>query len=237
MKHILALDQGTTSSRAIVFAEDGSLRAQAQQEFRQIFPHPGWVEHDPEDIWASQLSVARRALSQARLKASDITAIGIANQRETTIVWERKSGQPVHNAIVWQDRRTADACAGLARRGKTHTVRSKTGLVLDPYFSATKLAWMLDSIPGLRLHAERGELAFGTIDSWLAWKLTGGGEHVTDASNASRTLLLDIATAEWAPDMLDMLRIPRQVLPRVVPSSNRDAPLARIGTHEIPLAG
>ena len=147
MKHILALDQGTTSSRAILFAEDGSVRAQAQMEFRQIYPHPGWVEHDPEEIWASQLGVARRALAQAGLKAADITALGIANQRETVIVWERKSGQPVHNAIVWQDRRTADACAGLKRRGKTNIVRSKTGLVIDPSFSATKLAWLLDIVP------------------------------------------------------------------------------------------
>ena len=219
MKHILALDQGTTSSRAIVFAEDGSVRAQAQQEFRQIFPHPGWVEHDPEDIWASQLSVARRALSQARLKASDITAIGIANQRETSIIWERKSGQPVHNAIVWQDRRTADACASLKRRGKTNTVRSKTGLVLDPYFSATKLAWLLDSIPGLRLHAERGELAFGTVDSWLAWKLSGGALHITDVSNAARTMLYNIHAGHWDEALLELFRIPRCMLPRVLPSS------------------
>ena len=219
MKHILALDQGTTSSRAIVFAEDGSVRAQAQQEFRQIFPTPGWVEHDPEDIWASQLSVARRALSQARLKASDIAAIGIANQRETSIIWERKSGQPVHNAIVWQDRRTADACASLKRRGKTNTVRSKTGLVLDPYFSATKLAWLLDSIPGLRLHAERGELAFGTVDSWLAWKLSGGALHITDVSNAARTMLYNIHAGHWDEALLELFRIPRCMLPRVLPSS------------------
>ncbi|MHB8668744.1 MAG: glycerol kinase GlpK [Burkholderiales bacterium] len=219
MKHILALDQGTTSSRAIVFAEDGSVRAQAQQEFRQIFPHPGWVEHDPEDIWASQLAVARRALAQARLEAADITALGIANQRETTVVWERKSGQPVHNAIVWQDRRTADACAQLRRRGKTNAVRSKTGLVLDPYFSATKIAWLLDSIPGLRLHAERGELAFGTVDSWLAWKLSGGALHITDVSNAARTMLYDIHAGDWDEALLALFRIPRALLPRVLPSS------------------
>ncbi len=238
MKHILALDQGTTSSRAIVFAEDGSLRAQAQQEFRQIFPHPGWVEHDPEDIWASQLSVARRALAQARLKASDIAAIGIANQRETTIVWERKSGQPVHNAIVWQDRRTADACAGLARCGKTHTVRSKTGLVLDPYFSATKLAWMLDSIPGLRPHAERGELAFGTVDSWLAWKLSGGALHVTDVSNAARTMLYDIHAGGWDEELLALFRIPRALLPQVLPSSHVYGDSAKkIFGAPIPIAG
>ena len=238
MKYVLALDQGTTSSRAIVFAEDGSLRAQAQQEFRQIFPQPGWVEHDPEEIWASQLSVARRALAQARLKAADIAAIGIANQRETTIVWERKSGQPVHNAIVWQDRRTADACAGLKRRGKTQLVQSTTGLVLDPYFSATKLAWLLDSVPGLRLHAERGELAFGTVDSWLAWKLSGGGLHVTDVSNASRTMLYDIHVGDWDEALLSLFRIPRSMLPRVLPSSRvYGESTKRIFGAPIPIAG
>ncbi len=238
MKHILALDQGTTSSRAIVFAEDGSVRAQAQQEFRQIFPHPGWVEHDPEDIWASQLSVARRALAQARLKAADIAAIGIANQRETTIMWERKSGQPVHNAIVWQDRRTADACAGLKRRGKTNAVRSKTGLVIDPYFSATKLAWLLDSIPGLRLHAERGDLAFGTVDSWLAWKLSGGALHITDVSNAARTMLYNIHAGDWDDALLSLFRIPRALLPQVVPSSQIYGGSAKkIFGAPIPIAG
>ena len=238
MKHILALDQGTTSSRAIVFAEDGSVRAQAQQEFRQIFPHPGWVEHDPEDIWASQLSVARRALAQAKLKAADITALGIANQRETTILWERKSGQPVHNAIVWQDRRTADACASLKRRGKTQLVQSTTGLVLDPYFSATKIAWLLDSIPGLRLHAERGELAFGTVDSWLAWKLSGGALHITDVSNASRTMLYDIHASDWDEALLALFRIPRSLLPRVLPSSRVYGESAKaIFGAPIPIAG
>ena len=238
MKHILALDQGTTSSRAIVFAEDGSIRALVQQEFRQIFPNPGWVEHDPEDIWASQLSVARRALAQAKLKASDIAALGIANQRETCIVWERKTGQPVHNAIVWQDRRTADACAKLKRRGKSSIVRSKTGLVLDPYFSATKLAWLLDSIPGLRLHAERGELAFGTVDSWLAWKLSGGALHVTDVSNASRTMLYNIHSGDWDETLLSLFRIPRSLLPRVLPSSYSFGESAKgVFGAAIPLAG
>jgi glycerol kinase len=238
MKHILALDQGTTSSRAIVFAEDGSVRAQAQQEFRQIFPHPGWVEHDPHDIWASQLRVARRAIAQAGLKAADITALGIANQRETTILWERKSGLPVHNAIVWQDRRTADACASLKQRGKTNAVRRKTGLVLDPYFSATKLAWLLDSIPGLRLHAERGELAFGTVDSWLAWKLSGGALHITDVSNASRTMLYNIHTSDWDDALLDLFRIPRSLLPRVLPSSHTYGETAKgIFGGAIPIAG
>ncbi len=238
MKHVLALDQGTTSSRAIVFAEDGSVRARAQQEFRQIFPHPGWVEHDPEDIWNSQLRVARRALAQAGLKAADITALGIANQRETTIVWERKSGLPVHNAIVWQDRRTAAACDSLKRRGKAQSVRAKTGLVLDPYFSATKLAWLLDSIPGLRLHAERGELAFGTVDSWLAWKLSGGALHVTDVSNAARTMLYDIHAGDWDEALLALFRIPRALLPRVLPSSHVYGETAkRIFGVPIPIAG
>jgi glycerol kinase len=220
MRYILALDQGTTSSRAMVFAEDGSIRAQAQQEFRQIYPNPGWVEHDPQEIWDSQLKVARRALAQAKLKAADIAAVGIANQRETTILWDRKSGQPVHNAIVWQDRRTAAACDRLRRRGKAQSVRAKTGLVLDPYFSATKLAWLLDSIPGLRLHAERGDLAFGTVDSWLAWKLSGGALHVTDVSNASRTMLYNIHSGDWDESLLELFRIPRSLLPRVLPSSH-----------------
>jgi glycerol kinase len=238
MKHILALDQGTTSSRAIVFAEDGSVRAQAQQEFRQIFPHPGWVEHDPEEIWSSQLNVARRALARAKLKAGDIAALGITNQRETTVVWDRKSGLPVHNAIVWQDRRTAAACDSLRQRGKTKAVRSKTGLVLDPYFSATKLAWLLDSIPGLRLHAERGELAFGTVDSWLAWKLSGGALHVTDVSNASRTMLYNIHAGEWDDALLTLFRIPRSLLPRVLPSSHVYGTSAKkIFGAAIPIAG
>jgi glycerol kinase len=238
MKHILALDQGTTSSRAIVFAEDGSVRAMAQQEFRQIFPQPGWVEHDPEDIWASQLRVARRALAQAGLKAADIAALGITNQRETTIVWERKSGQPVHNAIVWQDRRTAAACDKLKRRDRTKSVRNKTGLVLDPYFSATKLAWLLDSIPGLRLHAERGELAFGTVDSWLAWKLSDGALHITDVSNASRTMLYNIHADAWDEELLSLFRIPRSLLPQVLPSAHMYGETrAKLFGAPIPIAG
>ncbi len=237
-KHILALDQGTTSSRAIVFAEDGSVRAVAQQEFRQIFPHPGWVEHDPKEIWDTQQRVAKRALAAAKLNAGDVAAIGIANQRETTLIWDRKTGQPVHNAIVWQDRRTASACDGLRRRGKTKAVRAKTGLVLDPYFSATKLAWLLDSIPGLRLHAERGELAFGTVDSWLAWKLSGGKLHVTDVSNASRTLLYDIHAGDWDEDLLALFRIPRALLPQVLPSSHVYGETAKsVLGSPVPIAG
>ncbi len=220
MKHILALDQGTTSSRAIVFAEDGSVRALAQREFRQIFPQPGWVEHDPEEIWTTQLAVARRALAQAGLKAADISAVGITNQRETTVLWDRNSGRPVHNAIVWQDRRTAAACDRLKRRGKSKAVKDRTGLVLDPYFSATKLTWLLDSVPGLRLHAERGEIAFGTIDSWLAWKLSGGALHVTDVSNASRTMLYNIHSGDWDEHLLALFKIPRELLPQVLPSSH-----------------
>jgi glycerol kinase len=238
MKHILALDQGTTSSRAIVFGEDGSVRAQAQQEFRQIYPHPGWVEHDPQEIWSSQLAVARRALAQARLKAADIAALGIANQRETVVLWDRKSGQPVHNAIVWQDRRTADACDRLQRRGRAQLVRSTTGLVLDPYFSASKLAWLLDSIPGLRLHAERGELAFGTVDSWLVWKLSGGALHITDVSNASRTMLYDIHAGDWDETLLSLFRVPRALLPRVLPSSRVYGESAKkLFGAPIPIAG
>jgi glycerol kinase len=238
MKHILALDQGTTSSRAIVFGEDGSVRAQAQQEFRQIYPHPGWVEHDPQDIWSSQLAVARRALAQARLKAADIAALGIANQRETVVLWDRKTGQPVHNAIVWQDRRTADACDRLKRRGRAQLVRSTTGLVLDPYFSASKLAWLLDSIPGLRLHAERGELAFGTVDSWLVWKLSGGALHITDVSNASRTMLYDIHAGDWDEALLSLFGVPRALLPRVLPSSRVYGESAKkLFGAPIPIAG
>ena len=238
MKHILALDQGTTSSRAIVFGEDGSVRGLAQQEFRQIFPHPGWVEHDPEEIWTSQIKVARRAIAQAGLKAADIAALGIANQRETTILWDRKSGQPVHNAIVWQDRRTAAACERLRREDHAEGVRNKTGLVLDPYFSATKLAWLLDGIPGLRLHAQRGELAFGTVDSWLAWKLSGGALHVTDVSNASRTMLYNIHEGDWDESLLDLFRIPRSLMPCVLPSSHvYGESVKKIFGAPIPIAG
>ena len=219
MKYVLALDQGTTSSRAIVFDENGRPRGSAQREFRQIFPQPGWVEHDPEEIWRSQLACARAALRRTGLDASRLAAAGITNQRETTLVWDRTSGQPVHNAIVWQDRRTAQLCERLRREGHETAVRDKTGLMLDPYFSATKLAWILDSIPGVRIHAERGELAFGTVDTWLAWRLSGGRLHVTDPSNASRTLLWNIHTRDWDEDLLSLFNIPRSMLPEVRPSS------------------
>ena len=219
MAALLALDQGTTSSRAIVFDADGGIRATAQKELRQIFPQPGWVEHDPVEIWRDQLAVARQALSQSGLDAADVAAIGITNQRETTVLWERASGRPLHNALVWQDRRTADACARLKADGAETLVQAKTGLVLDPYFSATKLAWLLDHVPGARKRAERGELAFGTIDSWLAWNLSGGRLHVTDPSNASRTSLFNIHTGGWDDELLALFDIPRELLPRIVRSS------------------
>ena len=219
MAFILSLDQGTTSSRAIVFDGDGCIRARAQKELRQNYPQPGWVEHDPKEIWRDQLAVAQEALARAGLKARDIAALGITNQRETTLLWERASGQPVHPAIVWQDRRTAAACAKWKADGAELLVREKTGLVLDPYFSASKLAWLLDHVPNARLRARRGELAFGTVDSWLAWNLSGGRLHVTDVTNASRTLLFDIHRGDWDEELLTLFDIPREVLPRVVRSS------------------
>ena len=216
---LLALDQGTTSSRAIVFDAEGNEAATAQKELRQIYPQPGWVEHDPLDIWQDQLAVAQAALRQAGLGAGDIAAIGIANQRETVVLWERASGRPLANAIVWQDRRTAEACARLKAEGAEGLVREKTGLVLDPYFSATKLAWLLDRLPGARARAQRGELAAGTVDSWLAWNLSGGRLHITDPSNASRTSLFNIRSGDWDADLLALFGIPRELLPRVVRSS------------------
>jgi glycerol kinase len=223
MKAILAFDQGTTSSRAIAFGRDGRVLGSAQQEFRQIFPRAGWVEHDPLEIWRTQRDVAAQALANAGLAASDIGAIGITNQRETTLLWERATGKPVANAIVWQDRRTASRCDALRQAGHEALFARKTGLVLDAYFSGTKLAWLLENVPGARERAERGELAFGTVDSWLAWQLTSGTAHVTDPSNASRTLLFDIHAGDWDDELLGILGIPRAVLPRVVPSSGRIA--------------
>ena len=219
MTHLLALDQGTTSSRAIVFDGGGRIVSVAQKELQQIYPQPGWVEHDPAGIWRDQLSVAREALAQAGLGAAEIAAIGITNQRETAVLWERATGRPLHNALVWQDRRTADACAKLKAAGAEAAIREKTGLVLDPYFSATKLAWLLDHVPGARERARRGELAFGTIDSWLAWNLSGGGLHVTDPSNASRTSLFNIHAGDWDDELLALFAIPRALLPRIVRSS------------------
>jgi glycerol kinase len=217
MRVILALDQGTTSSRAIVFDERGSVVAFDQREFEQIFPKPGWVEHDPLAIWESQLQTARGALRNARASAADVVAIGITNQRETTVLWERTTGKPVANAIVWQDRRTASMCDVLRERGVGELVAAQTGLVLDPYFSATKIAWLLDHVEGLRARAERGEIAFGTIDSWLIWNLTGGARHVTDVTNASRTMLFDIHRLQWSEELLAAFGIPRALLPEVLP--------------------
>jgi glycerol kinase len=216
---ILALDQGTTSSRAIVFDGDGRVRGQAQREFRQIFPEPGWVEHDPRDIWSTQFGTAQEAIAAAGLRATDIAAIGITNQRETTVVWDRRTGQPIHNAIVWQDRRTAALCDRLRADGHEGLIRQKTGLLLDAYFSGTKIRWLLDTVPGARARAERGELAFGTIDTWLVWNLSSGALHITDAGNASRTLLYDIHAGAWDDELLRTMDVPKSLLPEVRSSS------------------
>ncbi len=217
--YILALDQGTTSSRAILFDRAGLIVGAAQQEFPQIYPQPGWVEHDPEAIWNTQLATARLALQHAGIGASSVAAIGITNQRETTVVWDRKTGAPLHNAVVWQCRRTASMCDRLRADGWTDPIRARTGLVVDAYFSGTKLAWLLDHVPGLREKAEQGGALFGTIDSYLIWRLSGGRLHVTDVSNASRTMLFNIHTLDWDGDILAELRIPRAMLPQVRPSS------------------
>ena len=219
MAFVLALDQGTTSSRALVFDAAGRVVATAQKEFRQIFPEPGWVEHDPTEIWATQSGVLHEALAKAGIGPGDVAAIGITNQRETTLLWERSTGRPLANAIVWQDRRTAPDCDALRAAGHEATFTSKTGLVLDAYFSGTKLKWLLDHVPGARARAARGELAFGTVDSWLVWNLTDGAVHATDPSNASRTLLYDIHAGAWDDELLRLLDVPREVLPRIVPSS------------------
>ena len=220
MSYLLALDQGTSSSRSIVFDRDGNVIASAQQEFRQIFPQPGWVEHDPNDIWSSQLATAREAIAKAGIKADAITAIGITNQRETTVLWNRRTGEPIYHAIVWQDRRTEPICARLRAAGLEETVRQRTGLVIDAYFSGTKIAWLLDNVAGARQAAAAGELAFGTIDSWLVWKLTGGRCHVTDVSNASRTMLFDINKTQWDQELLATLAIPASLLPNVQASAS-----------------
>lgn len=219
MKYLLALDQGTTSSRALIINESGKVVAVAQKEFTQIFPQPGWVEHDPNEIWSSQIGVAAEALGQAGISAKDVAAIGITNQRETTVVWDRKTSEPIHNAIVWQDRRTAAICDKMKADGLESMITQKSGLVIDAYFSGTKVQWLLDNVPGAREKANRGELAFGTIDSWLIWKLTGGKVHVTDESNASRTMLLNIYTRSWDDELLKALNVPRSVLPEVKASS------------------
>jgi glycerol kinase len=219
MTYLLALDQGTSSSRSILFDANGNIVSMAQQEFRQIYPQPGWVEHDPIELWNSQWSTARQVLKNAGLKAQDLAGIGITNQRETTIVWNRRTGEPVYNAIVWQDRRAEPLCSLLRERGLGSQVQRTTGLVIDAYFSATKLQWILNSIPGARQAANRGELAFGTVDSWLLWKLTGGRKHATDVSNAARTMLFDIHRNTWDENLLQLFDIPAAVLPQVYPSA------------------
>jgi glycerol kinase len=238
LRYILALDQGTTSSRALLFDERGAVRSVAQREFTQIFPEPGWVEHDPEEIAASQIAVALEALAQAHAQPSNVAAIGITNQRETAIVWDRASGKPIYNAIVWQDRRTAAFCNQLKAQGHENLIQQCTGLLIDAYFSASKISWILDYVPNARQLAEAGRLAFGTVDTWLVWKLTGGRVHVTDASNASRTMLFNLHSCRWDQDLLDLFRIPASMLPEVRPSSEvyaevSDAP----GLNGIPIAG
>ncbi|MCB1480416.1 MAG: glycerol kinase GlpK [Rhodobiaceae bacterium] len=218
--YILAIDQGTTSSRAIVFDDTYSIRGVGQEEFTQHFPKSGWVEHDADEIWSSTVNTIRSAISAAGISASDIAAVGITNQRETTVLWDRKTGYPVHRAIVWQDRRTAEVCARLKAEGAEPDVTAKTGLLLDPYFSGTKLAWILDNVDGARARAEAGELAFGTVDTWILWKLTGGRVHATDATNASRTMLMNIHTGEWDAGLLNLLRVPATVLPEICDSAH-----------------
>ncbi len=235
---LLALDQGTTSSRAIVFDRRGRSRGTAQQEFPQSFPRPGWVEHNPRDLWESTRRVALAAVAEANLTARNLAAVGLTNQRETTLLWDRRTGEPLAPAIVWQDRRTAGLCAQLKRRGLEPLFRARTGLVLDPYFSGTKLRWLLDRIPGARRRANRGELAFGTVDTWLLWQLTGGRVHATDVSNASRTLLLDLRTGEWDDELLRLLRVPREVLPEIRPSSGIFGEITAVpALRGVPIAG
>ena len=238
MSYLLALDQGTTGSRAIVFDAAGRVRAAAQRELTPHFPRPGWVEQDPREIWDSQIEVAREAVRRAGLGPGAIASVGIANQRETTLVWDRVTGRAICNAIVWQDRRTAGLCAELERRGLAERFREKTGLVIDPYFSGTKLRWILDHVPGAREQAGRGRLAFGTVDSWLIWNLTGGACHFTDATNASRTLLYNLHTGDWDEELLELLAIPRSLLPEVHDSSEVWAPAGpALGAGEAPIAG
>ncbi len=238
MPCVLAMDQGTTSSRAIVFDEEGHARSMAQREFAQLFPQPGWVEHDPAEIWSSQAAVAIEALQKSGLSRADVAAIGITNQRETTIIWDRVTGRPICNAIVWQDRRTAALCSHLVAHGHAGLVQERTGLVIDPYFSATKIRWMLDNVPGARERADSGQLAFGTVDSWLIWKLTGGRRHVTDPGNASRTMLFNIQTGRWDQELLELLRIPESLLPEIVPSSGVAATVSDVPElRDVPIAG
>jgi glycerol kinase len=237
LPYILALDQGTTSSRALLFDERGAIRAVAQREFDQIFPQPGWVEHDPEQIASSQIAVAIEALTKAQIRPADVTAIGITNQRETTIVWNRATGKPVSNAIVWQDRRTSGYCEQLRAQGHAELIQQRTGLLIDSYFSASKISWILENVPGTRTLAEGGELAFGTVDAWLVWKLTNGRVHATDVSNASRTMLFNIRTGEWDPDLLKLFRLPFSVLPEVRASSGTFGEVRTPGLEGISITG
>ena len=237
-KYILALDQGTSSSRAIVFDHQGNIRSTAQMEFTQYFPQPGWVEHDPMEIWSSEAAVIAEAISKIGINGKDIAAIGITNQRETTIVWDAETGQPVHKAIVWQDRRTSAFCDELKARGLVDRIREKTGLIIDAYFSGTKIKWILDNVPGAREKAEAGKLRFGTVDSWLVWQLTRGQVHVTDVSNASRTMLFNINTLSWDPELLALLDIPLSMMPSVRSSSEvYGYTKTTIFAHEVPIAG
>jgi glycerol kinase len=237
-KYVMALDQGTTSSRAIIFDQSGAIISTAQKEFTQIFPQPGWVEHDPAEIWSSQIGVATEAMAKVGLEGGNIAAIGITNQRETTLVWDRETGKPVHNAIVWQDRRTADYCDQLKAAGKETLVRAKTGLVIDAYFSGTKIKWILDNVAGARERANAGKLAFGTVDAWLVWNLTHGAVHATDITNASRTMLYNIHTQEWDQELLSLLDIPASMLPEVKESSEVCGETAPgIFAVQIPIAG
>ena len=237
-KFVLALDQGTSSSRAIVFDHDGHICSVAQQEFTQHFPQPGWVEHNPMEIWASEAAVIAEAISKIGINGLDIAAIGITNQRETTIVWDAETGMPVHNAIVWQDRRTSAYCDELKARGLVDMIRRKTGLIIDAYFSGTKIKWILDNVPGAREKAEAGQLRFGTVDSWLVWQLTRGEVHITDVSNASRTMLFNINTLEWDKELLELLDIPASMMPRVCSSSEiYGHTKTTIFAHEVPIAG
>src|SRR5882672_10366267 len=238
MSYILALDQGTTSSRAIVFDHDGAIRSVAQKEFTQIFPVAGWVEHDPGEIWASQIGVAAEALGRAQVRPKELAAIGITNQRETTIVWDRETGEPVHNAIVWQDRRTADYCERLKAEGAGETIQAKTGLLVDAYFSASKIRWILDNVSGARARADAGKLAFGTVDAWLVWKLTNHARHITDVSNASRTMLFNIHTLKWDDELLRIFGVPASMLPEVRSSSEKYGEVStRLGIESAPIAG
>ncbi len=238
-RYVAALDQGTTSSRAIVFDSDSSIRGIAQREFSQIYPRPGWVEHDPREIWSSQIMVLHAALKEAGIRPSRLDAVGITNQRETAVLWNRRTGEPIHNAIVWQCRRTSAACDRIVRDGREPMIVEKTGLVVDAYFSGTKIRWLLDNVPDARSLADAGDLAFGTVDSWLLWNLTGGAVHATDVTNACRTMLCNIHTLDWDDELLAMLDIPRTIMPEIVPSSGRVGTVSRdlLPDSDVPIAG